>query len=171
MEVARAIFNRRSVRKYLDKKIEKNILEALLKAAIWAPSSGNTQPWYFIAVNEQNTIKLIKAVSPGLLGIPPALIAVCADKKENVKKMGLGGEILAVMDCSMAAQNIMLRAYDLGFGSCAIRSFSECALRQILKIPEEITPELLITLGYPAKEPSPLPRKEGVIYWESFGVE
>jgi len=170
MEVYKAIFGRRSVRDFLDKKIEQKKLDTLLQSAIWAPTGGNSQPWFFIAISRPVTLKLIKAVSPGLNGTPTALIIVCSARIKNIEKMGPSGEILAIMDCSMAAQNIMLMACDLGLGSCAIRSFNEKAVREIVKIPDDITPELLIALGYPARDISPPPREKQVIFWEEFGA-
>jgi nitroreductase len=168
MEIKDAIFGRRSIRVFTDKIVEKEKLEELAQAAIWAPTGGNAQPWVFIIVSEKETLRLIKAVSPGLLGIPPALIAVCANKQANVEKMGAIGEILAVMDCSMASQNIMLRAYDLQLGTCAIRSFNQQAVGEVLKTPAEIIPELLITVGYPDQDPKPPARIEDVIRWEEY---
>jgi nitroreductase len=168
MELKDAIFKRRSVRVFKEKEVEAEKLKDLAQAAIWAPTGGNAQPWVFIIVSKPDTLRLIKAVSPGLLGTPPALMAVCANKEENVKKMGAIGEILAVMDCSMASQNVMLRAYDLGLGTCVIRSFNQRALQEILKTPPEIVPELLITVGYPDQDPKPPPRNEEVIRWEEY---
>jgi len=168
MEVKEAIFSRRSVRVFAEKEVEKEKLNELAQAAIWAPTGGNAQPWVFIIVSKPETLRLIKAVSPGLLGTPPALIAVCADKPANVEKMGAIGEILAVMDCSMASQNIMLRAHDLGLGTCVIRSFSQQAVKEILKTPAEVVPELLVTVGYPNQDPKPPARNEDVIHWEEF---
>ena len=171
MDVETIIKTRRSVRVFSDKPVEKEKLEALGLAAIWAPTGGNAQPWHFIIITRKETIKLIKTISPGLLGDPQAVIAVLADKQYNVRKMGSIGETLALMDCSMAAENIMLRAWDLGLGSCAVRSFNQKALREVLAVPEHISVELLITLGYPGHEPAPPPRKEGVIQWEHFQGE
>ena len=170
MEVEKAIFERRSVRSFTDKDIEPEILEKLCKSAIWSPTGGNAQPWVFISVAKKETVKLIKTFSPGLLGNPKALIAVLSDKKTNVERMGPLGEVLAVMDCSMAAQNIMLQAYSLGLGSCAIRSFNQEAVREILKAPVHLKPELLVILGYPEKSPPAPPRREETIHREFYGT-
>ena len=171
MDLETIIQTRRSVRIFSEKPLEKEQLESLGLAAIWAPTGGNAQPWYFIIITRKGTIKVIKTLSPGLLGNPQAVIAVLADKQYNVRKMGQVGETLALMDCSMAAQNIMLRAWDLGIGSCAVRSFNQKALQEILEVPEHISVELLITLGYPGHEPAPPPRREGVIQWDRFHGE
>ena len=165
METAEAIFGRRSVRVFQDKSIEKEKLEALGKAAVWAPTGGNSQPWKFVFVTDPDTIHLIKTLSPGLLGEPAAIAAVFSRRKYNADKMGPIGETLALMDCCMASQNIMLRAWDLGIGSCAVRSFNQKAVQEIIKVPEDCTPELLITLGYPGDSPNPPPRDESVVEW------
>lgn len=112
MEVKTAIKERRSVRVFADREVEREKLMELCEAAVWAPTGGNSQPWVFIPVLKQETIKLVKTVSPGLLGNPKALIAVLSDKESNVKKMGLIGETLAEMDCCFAAQNILLLAQE-----------------------------------------------------------
>lgn len=169
MELKKAVFSRRSVRTFSDKPLEAEKLEEIVKAGIWAPTGGNAQPWEFIIVTNPGTMKLIKTVSPGLLGNPSACIAVCSDIPGNISKMGAVGEVLAVMDCSMAAENIMLSAVDLGIGSCVIRSFNQDAVREVLKAPENIMPELLITLGYFEGNPGNPKRRENVIHWNSFG--
>ena len=169
METREVIFSRRSVRSFTDQQVDRESLMELARAAIWAPTGGNAQPWEFIIVSNPETMKLIKIVSPGLLGNPSACIAVCSDKPRNIEKMGAIGGTLAVMDCSMAAQNIMLMAADMGIGSCVIRSFNQEAVREVLKAPENVMPELLVTLGYTKGNPGNPKRREEVIHWNNFG--
>jgi nitroreductase len=168
MDVEQAILKRRSVRTFTGQQVEREKLQKICTAAVWAPTGGNSQPWYFVPVTEPETVKLIKAVSPGLLGTPPAVIAILSDRKYNVDKMGAIGETLAEMDCCFAAQNILLRAHDLGLGTCVIRSFNQPAVREILKAPEGVLPELLVICGYPGNDPAPPPRRMDVIRWENF---
>jgi len=79
----------------------------------------------------------------------------------------LGRDILSIMDISMASQNIMLRAYDLGIGSCVVRSFGITAVKRFLDLPDYVNPELLIALGYPEKMADPPERKkvDEVVHW------
>ena len=168
MDVEKAILERRSVRTFTDRPVDKSTLEKLCAAAIWAPTGGNSQPWFFIPVTAPNTLKLIKAVSPGLLGLPPALIVILSNKTYNVEKMGAIGETLAEMDCCFAAQNILLRSYSLGLGSCVIRSFNQRAVQEIVEAPAGIVPELIVICGYPAHTPPAPPRRTDVIRWEKF---
>jgi len=169
MDLEQAIFERRSVRFFTDAKVEKEKIKKICEAAVWAPTAGNSQPWLFIPVTDPDTMRLIRTVSPGLLGNPNALIAVLSDKEGNIKRMGPTGATLAEMDCCFAAQNIMLMAHALGLGSCVIRSFNQNAVREVLCAPAGSTPELLIILGYASKAaPAPKRRME-VIQWQKFG--
>jgi len=169
MDLEKAIFERRSVRNYSSKNVEKKHLKELLNAGMQAPTAGNIQPWVFVCVTHTKRIHQIRTVSPGMLGNPQALICVCSDQNRAVEKAGPGGRTLALMDCAMAAQTIMLFAYSLGLGTCAIRSFNQSAVRELISSPAHIHPELLITVGYPAESPNPSPRKKDVVFWELYG--
>jgi nitroreductase len=169
MELEQAILERRSIRRFTDQPVEKEKLEALLKAAIWAPTAGNIQPWVFVCVQEPKMVKKIRAVSPGMLWSTSAVICVCSDQQKAAAAAGKGGPTLALFDSAMAAQNILLRAHDLGLGSCVIRSFNPAAVRELLSAPEHVQPELLIILGYPDQKPSPPPRKTDTLFWETYG--
>jgi nitroreductase len=157
------IKSRRSIRKFLEKPIPSEILLSLLEAARWAPSGGNIQPWLFVAVRKVENIRKIKMFSPGLGGIPTALVIICSD--EAVK------DSTAIMDISMAAENVMLLATHEGLGSCCVRSFNQKAIQSLLKLPPEIIPELIITLGYPGKT-ARTPKKKSIdeiVHWEEYG--
>ncbi|MEA1965054.1 MAG: nitroreductase family protein [Candidatus Aerophobetes bacterium] len=168
MEVLEAIKGRRSIRSFKDKKIPQQLLKKIMEAAIWSPSGSNAQAWEFIVVNNSEEIKKIKILSPGMFDLPAAVVIVCIDLKRAYDIAGeLGREILSLMDISMASQNIMLRAYELGIGSCAVRSFGISAIKKLFNLPDHISPELLITLGYPEKIPDPPKRRkiDEVIRW------
>jgi len=170
VETFDAIKGRRSVRNYTDRKIPQEHLEKIMEAAIWSPSGSNAQAWEFIVVESDDDIKRIKTFSPGIFGNPAAIIIVCRDLKRAYELCGeLGRDILSVMDISMASQNIMLAAYDLGIGSCAVRSFGISAIKRLYDLPEHINPELLITLGYPEETPKPPKRREinEVVQWHN----
>jgi nitroreductase len=168
VELIDVIKGRRSIRRYQKKKIPRDVLGEIVEAGIWAPSGSNVQAWKLIVVDNDEVIKSIKSLSPGMFDVPAAIVVVCRDLKRAHDMGGeLGEDILSLMDISMASQNIMLRAYDLGVGSCAIRSFGMAALKRFLDLPDYISPELLITLGYPAEMPIPPKRRkvEEVVQW------
>lgn len=173
MEVWEAIKGRRSVRSFLDRPVDRKILEQLVEAAVWAPSGGNAQTWRFVVVTEPERIRHIKMVSPGLLGDPPAVIAVCQDLDEARAKGGeLGASFLAQVDAAMATQNILLAAYALDLGTCVIASFHRGGVGRLLALPDKIKPILLVSVGWPAMvPPAPQRRWEGVMFFEVYGGE
>lgn len=167
MEVEKAIRERRSVRRYTGQPVERALLAKVLQAGIWAPTGGNKQPWAFIAVTEPRTIHQIRVVSPGMLCEPKALICIFSDqRKAGAFRLG---PTLALFDCAMAAQNMMLQACELGLGSCVMRSTNLAAVQEILETPSHLRPELLLMLGHFASPPPAPPRDEGAIHWERYG--
>ncbi|MBC7098285.1 nitroreductase family protein [Candidatus Bipolaricaulota bacterium] len=171
MEVLQAIQGRRSVRRFQARPVERELLERLVEVASWAPSGGNAQTWHFVVVTEPDRLRHIKAVSPGHLGDPPAVIALCQDMEAARRKGGELGGTLAVMDSAMAAQNILLAAYDAGLGSCVIASFHKGAVGKLLGLPAGMEPVLLVSVGWPEQMPSPPPRRRDVVSFEVYGGE
>ena len=169
MNLIEAIKTRRSIRKFTDTAIEKDLLLELVNAGIWAPSAGNMQAWRFIIVTDADKIEKIKNLSPGIFGKPKAIIVVSSDFDEATRRSDLQGERFAIIDASMAAENILLAAHDKGLGACVIGSFHALALQKFLNLPPNIKPILLIILGFPAEAPKPPKRKsEEVIWWEAY---
>ncbi len=166
MEVWEAIQGRRSVRSFKPDPIPEDVIKKLiLEAGIWAPTGGNAQTWRFVAITDPNLIHKMKMVAPGLLGNPPVVIAVCQDLDEAQRKGSeLGKNVITIMDTALAAQNIMLAAYDKGLGTCAIASFHPGAVQQILRLPSSIVPQLLISLGY-AKVTGQAPKRNVEVVW------
>ncbi|HDI11795.1 MAG TPA: nitroreductase family protein [Candidatus Acetothermia bacterium] len=169
MELWEAIKGRRSVRSFQDRPVEREPLKRLVEAAIWAPSGGNAQTWHFVVITDPEQLRRIRTVSPGMLGNPPAAIAVCQDLVAARKKGGELGASLAVVDVAMATQNILLAAYDAGLGTCVIASFHKGAVSRILGLPEGMEPVLLVSVGWPARVPPPPPRRMDAISWERYG--
>ncbi|MCC3145317.1 nitroreductase family protein [Halanaerobium sp. Z-7514] len=173
-ELLNLIKKRRSIRNFRNDKIARDDLAELVEAAIWAPSGGNIQSWRFIIVDDDVLLEKIDAFSPGLSGNPPALIILCYDKNLAYKKGGkFGRDILSRMDISMAAQNIMLLAAEKALASCPVKSFNRGALIELLKLPDKIEPELLISVGYSFVEPPPPKRDklEEICYFNNWGEE
>ena len=73
------IKQRRSIRRFSEKKIERRELEMLVEAAIWAPSGSNAQSWQFIVVDDAVTLQRLTSFFPGVLQAPPAMICLCVD--------------------------------------------------------------------------------------------
>lgn len=170
MNLQDAIKGRRSIRKFEDKPISKELLTNLVEMAIWAPSASNAQAWRFVIATDPGLVSKITTVSPGVIGDPPAIVAVCQDMDVARARWGeQKAEVLACMDASMATQNLILAAHEAGLGTCVVASFHGKSLQRILKLPETFQLELLISVGWPAETPPvPARRKEGVLFFEVY---
>jgi len=172
MDVFEAIRGRRSVRRYKPDAVPKKLVEKILDAARWAPSGGNIQPWKFIVISDRNLVELVRKVSPGYLGEAPLAILVCSDKEKSYRIGGaLGRDYLSVADCAMAVENMLLAAHALGLGTCVVKSFSRVAVKDMLEIPQDVEPELLVIAGYPAQTPTPPARTalREIAYLNKYG--
>ncbi len=162
MEVLEAIRTRRSIRSFSDKEIPDEDAIKILEAARWAPSAGNRQPWCYIYVKDKEILRMVKNCSPGFYGEAAAAIVI------NIRREA---GMLGVLDVGFASQNILLAAHALGIGSCAIASFNKEAIRELLEIPEEWDPILIISLGYPDRIPPPPYKKplSEIVYLDIYG--
>lgn len=167
MEVEKAIMGRRSVRSYETKPIPDETLGKILKAGAMAPSAMNAQPCRYILIeNRQRMLEIAEKVKNkmGVLGMG-ARMAEKAKLSPDVIFYGAPILILIVADkgnwsetdCNLAAQNMMVRAYDLGLGSCyiglmnLIRDDRETMKELGLKEGQELYCPLIF--GYPKKWP------------------
>ncbi|NGX41269.1 MAG: FMN reductase [NAD(P)H] [Candidatus Anoxychlamydiales bacterium] len=169
METLDAIFTRRSIRKFKDKKISKEILDDILKAGMFAPSAYNEQPWQFIVIDDRKLLDEIPNIHAHASMCQTATLAilVCADlTKEKTKD-------LWAFDCAAATQNIMLAAHDKNIGSVWVGIYFRKdyikAFTKFLSLPKHIVPISLIPLGYPDEEISTADRfKKDRIHYNSF---
>ncbi len=170
MDVLEAIKGRRSIRKYTDQSVSKELIEILLDAARWAPTASNQQRWRFIVLTDHSTRELIRKCSPGIFVGPPVYVVICAEETANA---GEWDRKTYLADCSIAAQNMMLAAHALGLGSCVILSYSPTAIQEILDLPESVRPMLVVTLGHPAEDPEPPARRplDEIAYEGEYGRE
>jgi nitroreductase len=142
---------RRSIRRFTSQKIEKETTDALLRAAMYAPSAVNKQPWHFIVIDDRSVMEEIMNVHPHAKMFSTAAqgILVCGDLKQQHD----AGYWLT--DCGAATENILLAATYLGLGSCWVgiypREGRMQAMKEIFGLPEHIQAFSLIALGYPAE--------------------
>jgi nitroreductase len=148
MNVMEAIRKRKSVRKYLNKKVEEDKLFAVLEAGRLAPSASNRQEWRFIIVRDQVSKKKLAEAANNQSFIAEAsiVIAACAETDEHVMSCG---QACYPIDVAIALDHITLAAVELGLGTCWIGAFDEKKVKQILEIPSEVRVVALMPLGYP----------------------
>ncbi|MCD6291000.1 MAG: nitroreductase family protein [Anaerolineae bacterium] len=143
------IFARRSIREYTPEPVSDEDVQALLEAAMAAPSARNTKPWHFIVVRDRETLDRLsrthKFADP--LARAPLGLVVCG--------VPAASEYWA-QDASAATENILLAATALGLGTVWMgvhpQKDREEYVRQVLGIPEDVTPLNLIAVGHPAEE-------------------
>jgi nitroreductase len=158
MEVTKAILSRRSIRKYADEPVSDEDIDALLRAAMHAPSAVNEQPWHFVIIKNRNILDVVPEISrtAKMVKDAPLAIAVCADKKLE-KYPGLWP-----LDCSAATENILLAATARGLGAVwtAVYPFEERikGIQKLLNLPADVIPLCVIPIGRPAETPVPVDR-------------
>jgi len=164
MSTLDVIRDRRSIRRYANRAIPDTVLREILEAARQAPSAANRQPYRFIVVTD-NALK--RALSKGLwnrfIKDAPVTIVGCAETNGLTRKW-------AVIDTTIALQNMVIAAWSLGVGSCWIGDFNEPTVKTELRIPEKWTVVALLTLGYPGKQPRPRQKKsvEALVSYNGF---
>lgn len=149
---------RQSDRGYLDKLVDRAIIERCLEAARLAPSACNSQPWFFVVVDDPELRKtlagrLYDIVMPGnrFALTAPVLVAVVAERPNLLPRIGgiVKDKPYYLMDIGMAAENFCLQATEEGLGTCILGWFDEKGVQGLLGIPGSKRVPLVITLGYP----------------------
>ncbi len=183
MELMQAIYGRRATRAFTSEPVTKAVFEALVDAAIHAPSAVNEQPWDFTVVQNAALLDQISASAKAYMlkamessAFPrrlhenlddpdfhvfyhaPALIVISAKSGD-----------WAVEDAALAAQNLMLAAHAHGLGSCWIgfaqRWLETAEGARAIKAPEGVIPVAPIIVGHPAKTTAPVPRNPARLRW------
>ena len=157
MDVMEAILDRRSIREFQDKPIEKEKLERVLEAGRQAPSAGNGQPWRIVVVTDAGTRKKLIAAANGqaFVGQAPAVLVGCAAKTD--KEMSCGQRAYPI-DVAICMTTMSLAAMGEGLGTCWIGAFKEDEVKKVLGIPQEVRVVELMPIGYPTSQPDVRPR-------------
>jgi len=161
------ITSRRTIRKYTQKPIPKEILVKCVDAARLSPSGANRQPLKYIIINDHKLTKQVFTTlkwagylpnyQPSENETPQAYIIITLDK--NISET-------VGHDAGIAAMSISMVAYDHGLGSCIFGSANKEKLKETLKLPDNSDIILVIALGYPSENPIVDKIKDGNIkYW------
>jgi nitroreductase len=183
LELTEAIYGRRATRSFTAEAVQRPILEALIDAAIQAPSAVNEQPWDFAVVQNAALLDRISAAAKAHMlkamessSFPrrlhenlddpnfhvfyhaPALIVISAKSGE-----------WAVEDAALAAENLMLAAYAHGLGSCWIgfaqRWLETADGKDAIGAPQDFVPIAPIIVGHPGQTMAPVPRNAARRRW------
>ena len=148
MEFEDIIRKRTSTRKFSNKQLDQKILNKILEAGRLAPTAKNNQPIKIYVVNSNEGIEKIDKASSCRYGAPTVLI-ICGNKNEAYHKSDY---TTYEMDSCIVGTHMMLEATNLGVDNIWIESFDEKTLSEEFSIPNELTPVLLIPLGYKTED-------------------
>jgi nitroreductase len=154
MELSQAVAMRKSVRNYTGEQVSNEQIRKLLEAAMLAPSACNMRPVEFVVVKNKGKLEEIMAIHPyaSMLKTAGCAIIVVADvNKQNDVARGM-----YVQDCSAAIENILLKAVDLGLGTCwcgvSPNKVMQAQISKIFDFEKNIEPFAIIAVGYPGEE-------------------
>ena len=167
--IYQTICERRSVRKFKNESISKELLLKLINAGRLAPSGANIQPCQYIIITDES---LKKVVFPHLKwaayiapeGDPPnnerpaAYIVVLIDLNKKKKN----GDV----DAAAAIQNILIAAWGEKVASCWLKSINRKKIKDIFKITDNMEVDSIIALGYPNERPVVEDALESIRYWK-----
>ena len=165
------IHERKSVRSFTGAPIKKSDLEEILRAGMAAPTAVNMQPWSFVVITERITLDNLSVGLPyaKMLTRAGAAIVVCTEPdKANNKSRDF-----AVIDASLAGENILLAIEALGLGGLWTAAYPYADrmkhVRAVLDIPQEVIPLNVIPVGVPTGEDKPINKyKKEKIHWERW---
>jgi nitroreductase len=183
-----AINGRRSVRLYTGERADESTIRALLAAAVRAPTAIHLEPWVFVIVQDEETLKRLSDRAKGffveemhrahldrgghafsMFERPDFNIFYNAGTLIVIGAKAIGPFVTA--DCWLAAENLMLAAYAMGLGTCVIGSavtgLNTPESKQELGIPPEVSVIAPIIVGMPADKPAVTPRKQAqILAWK-----
>lgn len=146
---------RRSIRRFQERIVEKEKIDLLVEAALRAPSSRGHNPWHFVVVSDLDLIRRLaraKAHGSAFLKDAPLAVVVCADEQQSD---------VWVEDAAIAAIFLHLAAADMGLGSCWIQirkrmhdpqQSAEDYVARLLDLPPTLKVAAMIAIGYAAEE-------------------
>lgn len=162
---------RRSIRRYRPDPVPEEMVAQILEAGRWAPSASNRQPWSFIVVQDEKIRRQVAQHAAYFIirwahaGEAPLLIVLCGDARSRLYRQFLHEDI------GLTGGQMMLQAKALGLGTCWLGGVDRKAIADVLKLPEQIEVIGLLTVGFPAKEPPPTPRKAltEIVHYDVYG--
>lgn len=172
METIKCIKERRSIRKFKEEKVEKNVINEIVSAASFAPSWKNTQTARYTIV-ENKEIKN-RIAEEGVLGFtynqktisgaPQLVVVTYVEKRSGFERDGSystsKGDRWENFDAGIAAQTFCLAAHDKGVGTVILGIFDDEKVGSIIDVPENQKVAALIAMGYPEGDTPSAPKRK-----------
>ena len=171
MKLDDCLRGRRSVRSYTNESVSRDQIDEVLEAGTWAPNGIGNEPWRFIVIQNKKLVKYVSDETKTLMiqtNHPlaeqhsrtdvdtvcydaPVLILICVEKNKRFTSQQLTDFYLP--DCVLAAQNVFLKAYELGLGTCYMGLVyllkNKPDVLQKIGIPENYEMMVPLILGHP----------------------
>lgn len=154
MEFEKLIKERYSVRKFVPKHLEKEVIDKILAAGHLAPTGKNAQTQRILVLNTDESIKKLKDCTICHFDAPCAML-ICYNKDESWVRR-YDGAMSAPVDAAIVTTHMMLAAHNIGVGSCWVMHFDPGAMRSAYNIPENYEPTALLVMGYPTEDSAPI---------------
>jgi nitroreductase len=179
MQLDEIIRKRYSVRAFDERPVARDDLEAMAEAARLAPSACNSQTWRFVTVTDRDRIQTLcdtatRSLIPNkFMRDAPVIIAGCSQLDIISNRIGTAvtGIEYYRIDLGIAMEHMVLKATELGLGTCWIGWFNEKRVKKLLQIPRTVRISALLAVGYPVEDEIPTPiRKERdeILFWEKW---
>lgn len=143
------IYSRQRVREFTEAPVSDDQVEAILRAAMAAPSVKDRRPWHFVVLRKRETLDELARLHnyAYMLAQSQLAVVVCGDQKVSGKYW--------VEDCCVATQNLLLAAKALGLSGVWISIYPkkkhQNAVRELLDIPNRMGVLCILAIGTPAK--------------------
>ncbi len=155
-----AVAARRARRALSNRPIEPEVIDTLFRAAHWAPSCSNNQPWRFVAVNHPETLSTVKEhLTRGNYWAAPSPLVIAVVSRSDLDCEIPDRRRYYQFGCGMAAMNLMIQATELGLIAHPIAGFKQTPVKNVLGVPDSYELITLIILGYPGDNVSSLSEK------------
>ncbi len=161
----RAIYERRSIRKFKNDPVPRELVAQVMHAGIWAPSSCNYQMWDFVAVDDPGVNARLGALSSQMANAPVNIVVSYGrDFSEDAWAN--------IQSASAAIENMSLAAHVLGLGTFWITQTGDPEkVREIVGLPEDRLVVAVLALGYPKHAPRSGPKRRPmahVTHWNFY---
>lgn len=144
---------RHSVRRFSDKKVEKEKLDLILEAGRVAPTAVNYQPQRILVIENEESLAKLKSCTPYHFNAPLALL-VCYDTSVSWKRHS-DNKDMGVVDASIVTTQMMLQTHELGLGTTWVGHFDADIIKETFELPEYLVPVALLPIGYPSSNSAP----------------
>jgi nitroreductase len=149
-----AVRTKRMVREFRAEPLPPDQLERIVDAGRHAASSKNQQRWDFIAVEDRARLRALSAVGPYAGHVAGAAAAIALITPDPTLP---GASTSLMWDLGLAAENMLLVAWEIGIGSCPATVYEQATAREVLGYPAELWCAYVLSFGFPA-DPDDLTR-------------